>query len=93
PIAEKSSFGKIKAKMLIAHGNADPFIKRESLTKFQDTLDKANAKWSMITYGNVRHSFTNPAADSHGLEALKYNKYADEHSWKAMQVFFNEIFK
>ncbi len=93
PIVEKESFGKIKARMLMAHGNADPFIRRESLTQFQDTLDKANANWNMITYGSVRHSFTNPESDSHGMAALKYDKYADEHSWKAMQVFFDELFE
>ena len=93
PIADESSFGKIKARMLIAHGNADPFIPREVVTRFQDTLDKAGANWNMITYGNVRHSFTNTKSDSRGMDALKYDKHADEHSWKAMQVFFDEIFK
>jgi len=92
PIAEQDSFGKIKARMLIAHGNADPFTPRASMTKFQDTLDKASANWNMLTYGNVRHSFTNPKSDSRGMAALKYDKYADEHSWKAMQMFFDEIF-
>ncbi len=92
PIADESSYGKIKPKILITHGNADPFISRESLTTFQDTLDKAGANWNMITYGNVRHAFTNPKSDSRGLDPLKYDAAADEHSWKAMQVFFKEIF-
>lgn len=92
PVAEESSFGKIKTRMLIAHGNADPFIPREVVTKFQDTLDKAGANWNMITYGNVKHSFTNPKADTRGMDALKYDRHADEHSWSAMQLFFKEIF-
>ena len=92
PIAEESSFGKIKTKMLIAHGNADPFIPREIVTKFQDTLDKAGADWNMITYGNVRHSFTNPKSDSRGMDALKYDKDADKQSWQAMLAFFDDIF-
>ena len=78
--------------MLIAHGNADSFVPREIVTKFQDTLDKANADWSMLTYGNVRHSFTNPKADTRGMDALKYDAQADKDSWKAMQVFFDDIF-
>jgi len=92
PIAEESSFGKIKTKMLIAHGNADPFIPREIVTKFQDTLDKAGADWNMITYGNVLHSFTNPKSDSRGMDALKYDKDADKQSWQAMLAFFDDIF-
>lgn len=93
PIADESAFGKIKTRMLIAHGNADPFIPREIVTKFQDTLDKAGANWNMITYGNVLHSFTNPKSDTRGMAALKYDKQADEHSWQAMQLFFEQIFK
>lgn len=93
PIADESAFGKIKTRMLIAHGNTDPFIPREVVTKFQDTLDKANADWNMITYGNVLHSFTNPKSDTRGMAALKYDKQADEHSWQAMQHFFEQIFK
>lgn len=93
PVADESTFGKIKPSILVAHGNADTFVPREIVTKFQDTLDKAGANWNMITYGNVRHSFTNPKSDTRGMAALKYDKKADEHSWKAMQLFFDEIFK
>jgi dienelactone hydrolase len=93
PVADESAFGNIKTRMLIAHGNADPFIPREILSKFQDTLDKAGADWNMITYGNVLHSFTNPKSDTRGMAALKYDKQADEHSWQAMQQFFKDIFK
>lgn len=92
PIADETSFGKIKTNILVAHGNADPFIPRAIVSKFQDTLDKADANWNMISYGKVRHSFTNPKSDSRGMDALKYDKYADEHSWKAMQHFFDDIF-
>ncbi len=92
PIADESSYGKIKPKILVAHGNADTFIPRETVTKFQDTLDKAGATWNMITYGNVRHGFTNPKSKTRGIDALKYDAAADAHSWKAMQEFFREIF-
>lgn len=93
PVADESTFGKIKAPMLIAHGNADPFVPREIVTKFQDNLDKAGADWQMIIYGNVLHSFTNPKSDSRGMDALKYDKAADDASWLAMQAFFKDIFK
>ncbi|MDX2504127.1 MAG: dienelactone hydrolase family protein [Gammaproteobacteria bacterium] len=92
PIAGQDAFGKIKARLLIAHGNADGFVPRDIVNKFQLTLDKADANWEMITYGKVRHSFTNPKADTRGIAALKYDSYADQHSWQAMQTFLNTIF-
>jgi len=79
--------------MLMAHGSADPFVARELVSKFQQTLDEAGASWTMNIYGNVRHSFTNPGAGKYGMEALKYDAYADKHSWKAMLDFFREIFQ
>ena len=35
----------------------------------------------------------NPGADAHGLDALKYDRQADERSWKQMQLFFEELFQ
>lgn len=81
-----------KAKILIAHGNADPFLNEEHVRKFRRVLDQSNFDWQMVVYAGARHSFTNPGADSHGIDALKYDQRADERSWKHMQLFFNEIF-
>lgn len=91
PIPDQESFGKIKPRILVTHGNADGFVPRDIVNKFQLTLDEADAKWDMITYGNVRHSFTNPKADTRGIEALKYDAYADKHSWQAMQNFLKTV--
>lgn len=92
PVPDKAAYGKITPRILVAHGNADGFVPRDLVNQFQVVLDEANASWEMITYGNVRHSFTNPKADSRGMEALKYDAYADKHSWQAMQHFFNTLF-
>ena len=82
-----------KAKILIAHGNADPFLNEEHVRKFRLALDAANLDWHMVIYAGARHSFTNPGADAHGIDALKYDRQADMRSWKHMQLFFEEIFK
>ena len=79
-------------KMLIAHGNEDPFLKEEHIQRFRNALDKAGVDWQMVIYAGARHSFTNPAADKVGIDALKYDKKADERSWKQMQIFFDEVF-
>ncbi len=83
----------VKAKILIAHGNADPFLTEDHVRKFRRALDAANLDWQMVVYAGARHSFTNPGADAHGLDALKYDRQADERSWKQMQLFFEELFQ
>lgn len=79
-------------KILIAHGNADPFLKESHIRQFRAKLDAGQWDWQMIVYSGARHSFTNPGADAHGIEALKYDKRADERSWRHMQLFFEDIF-
>ena len=92
PLPTAQQANKVKAKMLIAHGNADPFLKEEHIQKFRNALDKSSIDWHMVLYAGARHSFTNPGADAHGMDALKYDQQADERSWAHMQLFFDEIF-
>jgi dienelactone hydrolase len=84
--------GGVKAKVLVCTGNDDPFVPGDQVKGFIDEMTKAGASWELITFGGTVHSFTNPDADSLGMPALKYNKTADERSWKAMTDFFGEIF-
>ena len=92
PLPTSKQATKVKAKMLIAYGNADPFQKEDHIRKFRNALEKANVDWQMVLYAGARHSFTDPGADARGIPALKYSQTADERSWKHMQLFFEEIF-
>ena len=93
PLPDSTTVSQTKAKLLIAHGNQDPFMKEEHVRKFRIALDKAQIDWQMIIYAGARHSFTDPGADARGLDALQYNPQADRRSWKHMQIFFDEIFQ
>ena len=93
PLPTAKQAQNTKTKLLIAHGNADPFLNEEHIRKFRHALDAANLDWHMVMYAGARHSFTNPGADAHGIDALKYDQQADERSWKHMQLFFDEIFQ
>lgn len=93
PLPTKKQAQSTNAKVLIAHGNADPFLNEEHIRTFRQALDKANLDWQMVVYAGARHSFTNPGADAHGIDALQYDRQADERSWRHMQLFFDEIFQ
>jgi dienelactone hydrolase len=84
--------GQVKAKILVCHGNDDPFVPVAQVTALAEELTTAKADWQIISYGGTVHSFTNPEADSVGMAGLAYNKLSDERSWKAMASFFEEIF-
>lgn len=92
PVADDEALKNIKAKLLVLHGNADPFVAEAVAAQFRDKLESGDVDWQMHIYGGVRHSFTNPGADAHGMAALKYDETADKRSWRAMRAFFDEIF-
>lgn len=87
--------GKIKAKLLIANGEADPFISPESIEQFKKEMDNAGADYQFNSYPEAKHSFTNPDADLFGEKfnlPLQYNKNADQQSWSDMKAFLKDIF-
>lgn len=87
--------GKVKAKIRVFNGGADPFVPAESVTAFEAEMKSVGADFKVKNYEGVKHSFTSPGADKFGKEfklPLAYDKVADEDSWAQMQAFFKEIF-
>lgn len=85
--------GVIKAKILVCDGAEDPLNPPAVVDGFENEMRKAKANWEVIVYGGAMHGFTNPANINSKLHGVAYNKEADQRSWRAMQDFFNEIFK
>lgn len=84
--------GAVKARVLVATGGADPMVPAEMVAAFRKEMDAAGAKYEVVSYPGVKHSFTNPDADTVGMEALGYDKAADEKSWAALLKMFKEVF-
>ncbi|AGA91169.1 dienelactone hydrolase-like enzyme [Thioflavicoccus mobilis 8321] len=84
--------GDIKASILVAHGEDDSFVPSEQIAVFKAALDAAQADWQMIIYGGARHAFTNPNADSYGIDNVRYDPLAAKRSWALMRVFLDEVF-
>ena len=64
-----------------------------AVKSFRDALDKNGVKYEFIAYPGVVHSFTVPGADKHNIPGMKYDKAADEASWKRMKEVFVEKLK
>jgi len=93
PPATAEQAEAIKAAVLVEHGNADPFIPEERVRQFRAALDAAEVDYTFNGYDGVLHGFTNPDASKYGIEALKYDAYADQQSTKNMREFFKRIFQ
>lgn len=92
PAAPEEAKGKIQPRILMVHGSGDSFVAPEVAANFQAKLDEAGADWGLLTLGGARHGFTNPKADTRGIENLKYDADADARSWGATRLFFEEVF-
>lgn len=92
PPATEEQQQRIKAPILVAHGEADGFIPAERIVAFKAALDASGTDWQMVTYGGARHAFTNPGAGEYGIDNLKYDPKADARSWALMQSFLDETF-
>jgi dienelactone hydrolase len=90
PAATDTEAQKIKAHILVCHGADDTFIPAAAIKAFRDVLDKNKVRYEFISYPGVVHSFTVPSANESGLAGLKYDKAADEDSWKRMRKLFEQ---
>ncbi len=82
--------GKITARILVCHGDADPMVSRNQVLAFWEEMDAAQASWHFHSYSGVRHGFTNPAPTEN--PATAYDASADRQSWAAMLELFDEVF-
>ncbi|TVQ57100.1 MAG: dienelactone hydrolase family protein [Phycisphaerales bacterium] len=86
------SDSKPEARILILHGAEDPLVPDEQVRACTERLSELEADWQLIAYGGAVHSFTNPAADGHGIDGVAYDETAHRRSWRHMQIFFEELF-
>jgi dienelactone hydrolase len=86
-----TSGNRVHARILALHGWDDPLATPEQAVALGEELSSMGADWQLHCYGNVRHAFTNPAADA-STGVTVYNEAADRRSWAAAQYFLSELF-
>ena len=87
---------KLKADVLVCHGEADQFVSAGEVAKFKKEMDSIGTPYTFRSYPNATHAFTNPAATDKGKKyniPIAYNAAADSASWNDMKQFFGKIFK
>lgn len=76
----------IKATVLACHGGSDSAVPDEELMGFINEMRAAEIDWYVMIMGNSVHGFT------HRDDPQRYNKKADERTWKAMMDLYREVF-
>lgn len=79
--------GKVRAALLVEHGEADSMISMDAVAGFREEMDAAGVTYHIDVFPGARHAFTNPQADANaaknGLD-LGYHPEAAAQSWDNM---------
>jgi dienelactone hydrolase len=84
--------GAIKPRILVMTGAEDPMIGPPAVDAFRKEMTEAGARFEVVSYPGVKHSFTNPDADKAGVPGLAYNEAADKQSWESFLKLMREAF-
>lgn len=89
---QESSAGRIRGRLLVCTGAADPLVPLEQVTAFSAEMSAAKVDWQVHLYGSTGHGFTSPEAGSNPRPGFGYSESSDRRSWAALRLFLNEIF-
>jgi dienelactone hydrolase len=84
--------GKVKAKILVLHGDADPLVPLSEIGAFVNEMRAAEANWEINTYGNAKHSFTGEGTIGKPRPEAGLHPQSEQRSWQATLQFLSEIF-
>jgi len=88
-----AELGKVKPRLLIMTGGADPMVDPAQVAAFEKEMKAAGVTYRVITYPGAKHGFSNPDAGKAGMDALVYNPDADKKSWAEALKLFKETWK
>lgn len=83
--------GAVKAHVAAFCGRNDPFAPLADITALREELEAAGVTYSLTTYGNVEHGFTDPHAAGHGHAGISYNAIAEKTSWASTIALLDEV--
>jgi dienelactone hydrolase len=82
--------GDIRAALLVLHGSKDPVSPKSQRDSFEAEMDAAGAKWQMLTFGGLVHSFSESEADVSGV--AEYDEAAARQSYLLLDQFIQNAF-
>lgn len=83
---------RIKARVLVCHGGADPVVPPAQVTEFVNCMTRATVDWTLEVYAGARHAFTQIELAGADDPQHAYDARADERSWRAMTALLSDVF-
>ena len=85
--------GYVSPRILVLHGDSDPFAPREQVEAFRREMAAAGADFEIVVYPDVEHAFTQPYARDANMRGISYDEEADNDSWNRMLALLDEVYE
>ena len=89
PIPAKA--GEIKAAVCVLHGSADPVVSKKDRDVFEAEMEASGAKWQMLIFGGLLHSFAEIESDVPGI--ARYDAGAARQSYAMIDEVLTAAFE
>ena len=83
--------GDIKAAVCIIHGASDPVVPKKDRDTIEAEMEASAAKWQMLVFGGLLHSFSEAETDMPGIAA--YDAGAARQSYNMVDDFVTAAFE
>lgn len=83
--------GEIKAAVCVLHGSADPVVPKKDRDAFEAEMEASGAKWQMLIFGGLLHSFAEIESDVPGI--ARYDAGAARQSYAMVDDFLTAAFE
>jgi dienelactone hydrolase len=77
--------GDVKAVVLVVHGASDPIAPKSDRDALEEEMTAAGARWSMLAFGGVYHSFTDPSANR--PPSSQFSSHAARYGYSLAHTF------
>ena len=89
-LPHESEATAITTPILVCNGADDVWVGADMIQAWQAAMGARGATYAFTSYPGAVHAFTNPGADTRGMDNVAYHPAADAASWQAMLAFFDE---
>ncbi len=85
--------GAFSGEVAVFCGAQDPYAPLDHIDGLRAEMEGAGAKYTITTFGEAQHGFTDPAADGLRRPGIAYHAMSDRLSWAATVELLDAVLK
>ena len=87
---QEAKAGDVRAAVLVVHGADDPIAPKGDRDALEAEMRAAGVRWTMLAFGGVFHSFTDPSANR--PPSSQFSAHANRYGYALANAFIADAF-